>query len=361
MTCHNLHFETSYATIADDQSGTNTVPKDGRYSQITAYQRVVGRYLRAQHWVIYDTRTKQYSYRDGLWVSFPNWGPNVGNYNYHLAKCIVNMHNAFDSVQLAKDLAEACSATARFFKSVPASIRYLRKGNFAKAYLALTGGSTVRQSIPTTYLQYQWAVRPLISELEELWEKLSPKSAPLFRISEASGKSDNHSGELYHTWWGETQTIQYTQTANLSVKAVRFFRHDILDTQGFHFSPFGAIWDGIPWSFLVDWFVPVSDVLKGMSYSIPGCVAGFNNRRYELRTEVTGVFPYDVLVLDRYRSRLEWPETSFRRYEFERVPDTSTSLNAAQVNELLWGSPAGLTLKRLLNLFNVAWVFASRK
>jgi hypothetical protein len=346
---------------ADDQDGQNTVPTNGRYGQITRYQHVIGRYLRQARWIIYDTRTKQYRYDD--WgVSIPTWwDQDVGDYNFHLAKCIVNMHNAFDSVQLAKDLAEACSATARFFKRVPMSIRYLRKGNFAKAYLALTGGSTARQSIPTTYLQYQWAVRPLISELEELWEKLSPKSAPLFRISEASGKSNKRDGEIYFTWWGESQTIQYSQTVNLSVKAVRYFRHDILDTQGFHFSPFGAIWDGIPWSFLVDWFIPVSDVLKGMSYSIPGCVAGFNNRRYELRTEVTGVFPYDVLVLDRYRSRIEFPETSFRRFEFERVPDTSTSLNAAQVNELLWGSPAGLTLKRLLNLFNVAWVFASRK
>jgi hypothetical protein len=272
------------------------------------------------------------------------------------------MHNAFDSVQLAKDLAEAATASARFFTRVPRSIYYLRKGNFAKAYTTLAGSSTVRQSIPATYLQYQWAVRPLISELEELWEKLSPKKTPLFRISEVSGRSDSHQSATYCMKFSKVITSSYKQTANLSVKAVRYFRHDILDSQGFHFNPLGAIWDGIPWSFLVDWFLPVSDVLKGMSYSIPGCVAGFDNVRSELRTEVTGVYPYEVWSSNRLQSfRLEWPDTSFREFTFRRIPNTSCSLNAAQINELLWGSPAGLTLKRTLNLFNVAWVFASRK
>jgi hypothetical protein len=272
------------------------------------------------------------------------------------------MHNAFDSVQLAKDLAEACTASARFFSRVPASIRYLKKGKFAKAYTALAGTSTARQSLPTSYLQYQWAIRPLISEIQELWEKLNPHDKPVFRISETSGRSDRKSDVLKAYFLDQEVRSYYMQTAKMSVKVVRYFRHDILDTQGFHFNPLGAIWDGIPWSFLVDWFVPVSDVLKGMSYSIPGCVAGFDNLKYELRTEVTGVSPYEVWSPDHLRMvRLEWPETSFREFEFRRSPNTSTSLNAAQVSDLLWSSPAGLTLKRTLNLFTVAWVFASRK
>lgn len=362
MTYHKLQFKTDYKWQGDTEDGVNTYPVNGRYHQITRYSRNVYRSLRAQRRIIYDSKTRQYSYDDHLWVTIPRWTPNVESYAYHLAKCIVKMHNAFDSVQLAKDLAEAASATARFFKSVPTSIRYLRKGNFAKAYTSLAGSSTVRQSIPATYLQYQWAVRPLISELEELWEKLSPKNTPLFHISETSGMSDKKSGSMDYHIYDQTITTLYKQTANRSAKSVRYFRHSILDSQGFHFNPLGAIWDGIPWSFLVDWFIPVSDVLKGMSYSIPGCVAGFDNLRYELRTEVTGVYPYEVWVGNhRYSYRLEWPESNFRDFEFKRIPNTSTSLNAAQINELLWGSPAGLTLKRLLNLFNVAWVFASRK
>lgn len=362
MTYHSIQSTTDFDRKIDYEDGVNTVPVNGKYTQITRYQRSVSRDLRGQRRIIYDSVTRQYSYSERLYVTIPRWTPNVSDYAYYLAKNIVKMHNAFDSVQLAKDLAEAASATARFFKSVPASIRYLRKGNFAKAYTSLAGSSTVRQSIPATYLQYQWAVRPLISELEELWEKLSPKKAPLFRISEASGESDQNEGAVDYKIYDQSITTLYKQTCNRSAKTVRYFRHDILDSQGFHFNPLGAIWDGIPWSFLVDWFIPVSDVLKGMSYSIPGCVAGFDNLRYELRTEVTGVYPYEVWVGNhRYSYRLEWPANNFRIFEFKRIPNTSTSLNAAQINELLWGSPAGLTLKRLLNLFNVAWVFASRK
>jgi len=364
MTYYHNQFDTDYYCYWETKDGENSVPVNGRYHQINPFYHNVVKSSHCQRGTYYNATTQEYYYDDMVYTFIPGWEPDIGGYDYHLAKCIVKMHNAFDSVQLAKDLAEACTATARFFKRVPMSIRYLRKGKFAKAYTALVGTSTVRQSLPATYLQYQWAVRPLISELEELWEKLSPADAPLFRISETSGKSDKNAGHVDIFFWEDDTPIvsSYEQHANCSVKAVRYFRHDILDTQGFHFSPFGAIWDGIPWSFLVDWFIPVSDVLKGMSYSIPGCVAGFDNYRYEVRTEVTGVYPYEVWTKDRsYMFRLEWPETSFRDFTFSRIPNTSTSLNAAQINELLWSSPAGLTLKRTLNLFTVAWVFASRK
>lgn len=364
MTYHHIQSMTEYHRFWDTEDGVNSVPVNGRYHTINRYSRSVVTTARAQRGITFNTVTQRYYIDSHSYTHIPSWQPNVGNYDYHLAKCIVKMHNAFDSVQLAKDLAEACTATASFLKRVPLSIKYLRKRRYAQAYTALVGTSTVRQSLPTTYLQYQWAVRPLISELEELWEKLSPKDAPVFRISEASGMSDKRTitTEIYPLGRDRPVTTHFQQTANMSVKAVRYFRHDILDTQGFHFSPFGAIWDGIPWSFLVDWFVPVSDVLKGMSYSIPGCVAGFDNSRYELRTEVTGVTPYQVWSANQlYWFRLEWPDKTFRDFKFQRIPNTSTSLNAAQINELLWGSPAGLTLKRLLNLFTVAWVFASRK
>jgi len=362
MTHRSIRYDTEFAYFHDTQHGNNAIPIEGRYRDINEYARNIRKTLRAQRGVFYDARTRQYEYDTRLYRNIPSWLPDLGSENYHIAKCISKMHNAFDSVQLAKDLAEACSASARFFKSVPTSIRYLRKGNFSKAYTALAGTSTVRQSLPTSYLQYQWAVRPLISEIEELWEKLNPRDRPVFRISEVSGQSASQSERLKYGMYNQNIYTHYTQHANASAKVVRYFRHDILDSQGFHFNPLGAIWDGIPWSFLVDWFIPVSDVLKGMSYSIPGCVAGFNNFRYELRTEVTGVYPYEVWTSDHKRMfRLEWPESNFRVFQFYRTPSTSTSMNAAQINDLLWSSPAGLTLKRTLNLFTVAWVFASRK
>jgi len=360
MTYYHIQSHTEFHDYYEVKEGENSVPVNGQYHKINDYHHYVNTSPRAQRYVLYNDITKRYWINSRSYVLIPRWSPNVGNYNYHLAKCIVKMHNAFDSVQLAKDLAEACSATAAFFKRVPMSIRYLRKGKYAKAYTTLVGSATVRQSLPTSYLQYQWAVRPLISELEELWEKLSPKDAPVFHVSEVSGKSDKTTSSADYGFYDQSVTSHFKQTANMSVKAVRYFRHDILDSQGFHFSPFGAIWDGIPWSFLVDWFIPVSDVLKGMSYSIPGCVAGFDNFRYELRTEVTGVTPYEVHYR-YYRFRLEWPDSSFREFTFKRIPNKAVSLSAAQINELLWGSPAGLTLKRLLNLFTVAWVFDSRK
>lgn len=363
MTFHSVWSETTYHTFYDIEDGVNSLPKDGKYTSINYYTRTVVKEPRCQDGIYYYPDDESYERYNYIYFSPPYWEPDLEQDSYLLAKNIVKMHNAFDSVQLAKDMAEACGATARFFKSVPQSIRYLRKGQFAKAYKALAGSQTVRQSIPATYLQYQWAVKPLINELEELWEKLNPPEKPVFKLSAATGCSDQAvlTSEFYE--FGQTLSMDWKRSVNKSVKSVRYFRHDVLDTQGFHFNPLGAVWDGIPWSFLVDWFIPVSDVLKGMSYSIPGCIAGFDNFRYEAVDAIDGpVYPYEVWNLYGTASfRIEPIETVFRTFHFQRQPSTSTSLNAAQVSDLLWGSPAGLTLKRLLNLFNVAWVFASRK
>jgi len=367
MTFHSIRSQTLYHTFTDIEDGVNFLPnKEGKYTSINYYTRSVDCDPRAQEGITYFSWSKTYKRDNYIYFRPPFWVPDLESQSLMLAKNIVKMHNAFDSVQLAKDMAEACGATARFFKSVPQSIRYLRKGQFAKAYKALAGSQTVRQSIPATYLQYQWAVKPLISELEELWEKLNPKEKPVFKLSAATGCSDQI--VLTDKYYEGNHTYQYLfldwkRSVNSSVKSVRYFRHDILDTQGFHFNPLGAVWDGIPWSFLVDWFIPVSDVLKGMSYSIPGCIAGFDNFRTEAIDAIDGpVYPYEVW--NRYGTisfRIEPIETTFRHFHFQRRPNTSTSLSATQISEILWGSPAGLTLKRLLNLFNVAWVFASRK
>jgi hypothetical protein len=363
VTYHFIRSQTLYHDFSDIEDGVNSVPKDGKYTSINYYTRSVTCTPRAQDGIYYNLKSGAYVRENYIYHSRPYWYPNLKAESYLLAQNIVKMHNAYDSVQLAKDLAEACSASARFFASVPRSIKYLRKGQFAKAYTTLAGSKTVRQSIPATYLQYQWAVKPLIGELEELWEKLNPHDRPAFKLSAASGDSNKASKTSKFYEYGQYLYADWKLSANRSVKSVRYFRHDIWDIQGFHFNPLGAIWDGIPWSFLVDWFIPVSDVLKGMSYSIPGCIAGFDNTRYQFVSAVDGVYPYQVVHRDGVHAfRIEFREMNFpEAFIFKRVPNTSTSLNAAQINDLLWGSPAGLTLKRVLNLFNVAWVFASRK
>jgi hypothetical protein len=362
MTDHIIEENNEYYRFWDSQIGVNTRPVNGRYQTITDYRRYVDTYAPRGRVVIYDKDTQRY---DSYVVSFgevPYWAPGIEEWNVQKAKCLVKLHTAFDSVQLAKDLAEACTASCTFFSRVPRAIRYLKRGQFAKSYKTLAGVSKARQSIPNTWLQYQWAVKPLIGELEELWEKLQPKEAPVFKISSATGGKDQKS-YIQKIMVEDAQdefNVIWALKANRSVKAVRYFRHDILDSQGFHFNPLNAIWDGITWSFLVDWFIPVSDVLRGIAYSIPGCIGGFNNYREEFTSNIEGVYPYQSTdPSGRYSYHVEFPRTQYRSFAFEREIDTSITLTAADINALLLSSPAGLTLKRTLNLFAIAWKAAS--
>lgn len=362
MTDHFVLEERKYYMFLDSQQGENTRPVDGQYHTITNYRRDIVAHLPHGRVVIYDKDTQEYEDYLAVFGEVPFWVPAIEEWNVQKAKCLVKLHTAFDSVQLAKDLAEACTASCAFFARVPKAIRYLKRGQFAKSYKTLAGVSKARQSIPNTWLQYQWAVKPLIGELEELWEKLQPKEAPVFKISSATGGKDQKS-EIQTTMVGWAQdefSIHWALKANRSVKAVRYFRHDILDSQGFHFNPLNAIWDGITWSFLVDWFVPVSDVLRGLAYSMPGCIGGFNNYREDFTSDIEGVTPYQSEdPWGRCSYHIDFPYTKYRSFTFKREYDTSITLTAADINALLLSSPAGLTLKRTLNLFMVAWKAAS--
>lgn len=362
MTDHFISEDCKYYMFLDNEKGSNTRPVNGKYTAITDYRRDIVMHLPRGRVVIYDKDTQEYEEYLAVFGEVPYWAPNIEEWNVQKAKCLVKLHTAFDSVQLAKDLAEACTATCTFFSRVPRAIRYLKRGQFAKSYKTLAGVSKARQSIPNTWLQYQWAVKPLIGEIEELWEKLQPKEAPVFKISSAVGGKDQKSliQQTAVGWAQDDFNIIWALKANRSVKAVRYFRHDILDSQGFHFNPLNAIWDGITWSFLVDWFVPVSDVLRGIAYSIPGCIGGFNNYREDFTSDIEGVYPYQSTdPWNRCSYHIEFPHTKFRNFTFKREYDTSITLTAADINALLLSSPAGLTLKRTLNLFAIAWKAAS--
>lgn len=363
MTSHSIKENETYHRFSDYQSGANSRPSsDGRYYSVNNYERQVRKTLRAQRNIRYDRRYAKYSTWDALTCSLPSYSPQLPSETWLLAKAKVKLHTAFDSVQLAKDMAEACSASCNFFARIPGTIRLLRKKQYGSAFKYLTGSRTKRQFLPNTWLQYQWAVKPLIEEIEDLWERLKDPAIPTYKISAAQGVSDSDSIERVITRYNKHITSYIDRKANKSVKVVRYFRESVLDNPNFSFSPLNAIWDGVAWSFLVDWFIPVSDVLRSLSYTPVGCISGFNNYRYSAEQKVTGVSPYQIESDDgRYTYRLEWPDNMFRTFKFTRTFDTTLSLSYSQIKELLWNSPAGLTLKRTLNLFAVAQAAASSK
>lgn len=363
MTYHNINETERYHRFVDYESGTNSRPSsDGQYYSVNNYERYVSKSLRAQRNVVYDRYYEEHYTYDALTCSLPHYSPNLPSADWLLAKAKVKLHTAFDSVQLAKDMAEACSASCNFFARIPGTVRLLRKKQYGSAFKYLTGSRTKRQFLPNTWLQYQWAVKPLIEEIEDLWERLKDPAIPTYKISAAQGASDSDSIECVIMNFNKLITSYVDRKANMSVKVVRYFRESVLDEPNFSFSPLNAIWDGVAWSFLVDWFIPVSDVLRSLSYTPVGCISGFNNFRYSKEEIVTGVSPYQIESDDRrYTYRLEWPDDSFRTFKFTREFDTTLSLSYDQIKELLWNSPAGLTLKRTLNLFAVAQAAASSK
>lgn len=121
-------------------------------------------------------------------------------------------------------------------------------------------------SIPASYLQYTFGVAPLVSDLYDSVESLKLRLEKPLRRRISVFKSENISGSrenlIYTDNWSSRMSQRATIYATLDPAATSQF------TIG---NPIEWAWELIPFSFVVDWMIPIGnflgslDALKGIS------------------------------------------------------------------------------------------------
>jgi len=175
-------------------------------------------------------------------------------------------------------LAEGHHSLAMIFDSatrIYSAYRSARKGNLRKAARALTDGYTRRvidhPKVPArNWLELQYGWLPLLQDAEEGAQFLAHQfSVPLqYRVSvrrNANGRhSDNplvvnwdigHPGSLIPgTYKRSQQIIAYLKEKDMAVLS------GLMD-------PASVAWELMPYSFVIDWFIPIGNYLSGLATS----------------------------------------------------------------------------------------------
>lgn len=233
----------------------------------------------------------------GVWQGVPSWvlavhAQHMGEYLPNRALTVEAPQDLLDQastemlvkladrkVHLGNALAESkrtVSMIASRTLQVLSAYRALRRGNFRGAAEVLgVNFRKKRLSAANQWLEWQYGWKPLLSDIYGGAELLRKgfRSAPIVRVArKVSRVSDRPVPGL--------QIPSYEGTCKISVIAIGFYRVDDHFTANLSslglINPLEIAWELTPWSFVVDWFIPVSDFLTALTAStgmtfVDGC------------------------------------------------------------------------------------------
>lgn len=176
----------------------------------------------------------------------------------------------FDFWQGLKDSVDAVKTVTSTVSRIDSALPYLRDGNFSKAARKVTG----RHIIANSWLEYNFAILPTIHTAQLAIQHAIKDRSQAFRMHKKRSEVLTHKVDR--------EDYYFFLHVSLSLKAegsvTRYFTAQAMqqnfDRMAFS-RPAPAMWDAVPWSFCIDWFLPVGTWLDQMSritqYASDGC------------------------------------------------------------------------------------------
>jgi hypothetical protein len=232
-----------------------------------------------------------------------------------------------DLGQTRKTIDEFAHMCSRF----AAMLAALKHGNLKLAASNLAGMTGKRgtrsasKAISALWLEYIYGLKPLMKDLQELQAIVHDRlQAPLLKYGKGTGSSVvDHSGIYddgsmdWHNYKKSSYKTQlFGQVSNPNLYALN---------QAGLINPLAIAWELLPWSFVIDWFVPVGQTLQACT---AGCgldfVGGWTTDQIHVTNEIKrrlnftgygtgcvspGLFQVTGFEFRRFpHNHLPWPE-----------------------------------------------------
>jgi len=192
----------------------------------------------------------------------PFWNsPSQTAYNMALTKCLNDLGKGKASIGLAlaeshktfKELAHLVKDIFRIYKAFKSLDGKL-------LYDIVNSGRSLPKGVANRYLQYQYGVKPLMRDIKEIYDFL-PTVVSKHLLIRAEGKG-NESWSSSNNVGFKAESTEYTKVVMYAsvynVGLLNLSRAGLLDIAG-------IAWELVPYSFLIDWLLPVGQVLSAYS------------------------------------------------------------------------------------------------
>jgi len=161
-------------------------------------------------------------------------------------------------------------------KRIAAAYTNLRRGNLGRAFkaLAITGNKksplNPKKSVSDNWLALQYGWLPLLSDIDGACKQLAKQPRPpYFTVRTTATANDSQQIVRYTSGLGGSDWFElgYTSKATVSMTfAVRNHAVKTMSELGIR-DPLLLAWELLPYSFVVDWFLPVGKYLAGINYT----------------------------------------------------------------------------------------------
>lgn len=177
-------------------------------------------------------------------------------------------------VNLAQAMGERKQTAALILdlgSKVANAIRDLKRGNLTSALKSLVPKDS--KQLANDWLQYQYGLRPLLSDLEGAVELLKTDQKFVYDVvvtrkenfgpvpkTDMQNSSGKRNDSFYNVVWDTTVfgnvIVKYKARIRITSPGMQSFTSTGLT------NPLALLWELTPWSFVADWFLPIGDYLN---------------------------------------------------------------------------------------------------
>lgn len=170
----------------------------------------------------------------------------------------------------AKDLYDANKMATDWFHRMTRAAPFLKRRQFSKAYAAFFGNKSVSKNAANTWLEFQFGVMPTKQAVQDAYTTYANTKVPEKSIQVNGVPSCfrmlARSRNEYITREPTPYMVYPAGSRKERYQAIRYLSKDDIRSAMYRFNPVEVLWDATPWSFVVDWFIPMGDWLKQFGY-----------------------------------------------------------------------------------------------
>lgn len=276
----NFNYSRGVQRVMQDSPGSH---------RISWYNPVDG------HTASYDwTETSYLSGKSPPLASFPGVSEGVREnmWNQTKTECLNRLLN--EKAAIGAALGEAHQVINMFSDLVRDGARYLnafKRGNL-RAIMKRNGGKKLPKSVSDAWLQYSYGWAPLAGDIAAAQANVHRELAKGLAISAKRGTEPYTEGYVRRGLPGDyDETVELSHSvicelgAVLDSPAIAY-----LNTFGL-INPLSIAWELVPWSFAVDWFIPVGKTLEAVTATVGLIFNGgriTEHRKYSLNRRYIG-------------------------------------------------------------------------
>lgn len=207
-------------------------------------------------------------------------GDLLSEKNQSITECLLKLKE--DKVQLGQFLAEAKQSVNMLADSASKLFRLLLLIKRREWPKRPKGQQVFGVNAANLYLQWKYGWLPLCSDLKRLFDdaQSDTKSRPMVLKATRNIKSNWTSSSDVDYWDGRNQTVKATNTCQIMANVKPSFLANA-NAYGL-INPLSLGWELIPFSFVVDWAMPIGNFLEALSAPVGlDFLTGFTGQRLE--------------------------------------------------------------------------------